>query len=85
MIVHADHAGPYLAKCVTEDMDHNSLKMAPHSPYSPDFAPYEFYPFGHVKHQLQGHEFTEGADLISAISEILSQIPTDTSVDVFDD
>jgi hypothetical protein len=44
-----------------------------------------FFRFGYVKHQLQGHEFTEGAELVSAISEILNQIPTDTLIDVFDD
>jgi hypothetical protein len=42
------------------------------------------YLFGYVKHRLQGHEFTEGAELVSAISEILNQIPTDTLADVFD-
>jgi hypothetical protein len=50
-------------------MNHNSLKRAPHPPYSPDLAPSDFYQFGYVKHQLQGHEFTEGAEIISAISE----------------
>jgi hypothetical protein len=63
-------------------MDHNSLKRVPHPPSSSDLAPSDFYLFGYVKHQLQGHEFTEGAKLVSAIFEILNQIPTDTSVDI---
>jgi hypothetical protein len=50
--------------------------------YSPDLAPSDFFLFGYVRHQLQGHEFTEGAELVSAISEFLNQIPTDTLVDV---
>jgi hypothetical protein len=66
-------------------MDHNWWKRAPHPPYSPDLAPSDFYLFAYVKHQLQGHEFTEGAELVSAISEILNQIPTDTLIDAFDD
>jgi hypothetical protein len=66
-------------------MDHNSLKRAPHPPYSPDLAPSDFYLFGYIKHQLQGHEFTEGTELVSAISEILNQIPINTLVDVSDD
>jgi hypothetical protein len=66
-------------------MDHNSLKRAPHSPYSPDLAPTDFYLFGYVRHQLQGHEFTERTELVSAISEILNQIPTNTLVDVSGD
>jgi hypothetical protein len=71
MIVHANNAGPHVAKCVTEYMDQNSLKRAPHPPHSHDLALSYLYLFGHVKHQLQGHEFTEGAGLVSAISEIL--------------
>jgi hypothetical protein len=62
-------------------MDHNSLKRAPHPPDSPDPAPSDFSLFGYVKYQLQGHEFTEGAELISAVSEFLNQIPTDTLFD----
>jgi hypothetical protein len=85
MIVRADNAGPHVVKWVTEYMDSPLLKRAPHSPYSPDLAPSDFYLFEYVKHQLQGHEFTEGAEIVSAISEILNQIPTDTLVDAFDD
>jgi hypothetical protein len=66
-------------------MDHASLKRAPHPPDSHDLAPSDFYLFGHIRHQLQGHECTEGAELVSAISEILKQTPTDTLVDIFDD
>jgi hypothetical protein len=82
MIVHADNSGPNGAKCVTEFMDHNSKKRAPHLSYSPDIAPSDFYLFGYVKHQLQGHEFTKRAEIVSVISEILNQIPIDTLIDV---
>jgi hypothetical protein len=66
-------------------MDHNSLKIAPHPPYSPDLAISDFYLFGYVKDQLQGHEFKEGAELVSVISEILNQISPDILGDAFDD
>jgi hypothetical protein len=85
MIVYADHASPHFAKCVTEYVDHHSLQRVPHPPYSLDLALPDFHLFGYVKHQLQGHEFTEGTQFVSAISEILNQIPTDTLIDVFDD
>jgi hypothetical protein len=49
-IAHADNAGPHVAKCVTEYMDRNSLKRAPHPPYSPDLTSSDFYLFGYVKH-----------------------------------
>jgi hypothetical protein len=59
MIVHAENAGPPVGKCVMEEMDHDSLKRAPHPPCSPDLTPSDFYLFGYVKHQLQVHEFME--------------------------
>jgi hypothetical protein len=41
-IVHADNAGPHVAKCVTESMDHNSLKR--HLILSsPVLGPSDFY------------------------------------------
>jgi hypothetical protein len=84
-IVYADNTGPHAAKCATEYMDDNSLKRATHPPLSPDLAPSDFCLFEYVKHQLQGHEFTEGAELVSAISELLNQISIDLLVDIFDD
>jgi hypothetical protein len=84
-MVHTDIAGPHVAKCVTEYRDHNSLKRVPHPPYSLDLVPSDFCLFVYVKRQFQGHEFADGAELISGISEILNQIPADTLVDVFED
>jgi hypothetical protein len=80
IIVHANKAGPHVAKYVRGYLDHNPLKRAPHPPDSPDLAPSDFYLFGHVSHQLQGHELTEGAQFVSAISDIFDQIPKDTLV-----
>jgi hypothetical protein len=85
MIVHGDNTGPYVATCATEYMDHNSLKRAPHPPYSLDITPSGFYLFRYLKHHFQGHEFTEGAELVSDTSNILNQMPTDTLLYVFDD
>jgi transposase len=49
-IIHADNAGPHVAKCVMEYMDHHSLKRAPRPPDSPDLASTDFDLFGYVKH-----------------------------------
>jgi hypothetical protein len=49
MIIHADNAGPHVSICVTEYMDHNSLKKAGHPPYSPDLAASDFYRFGQFR------------------------------------
>jgi hypothetical protein len=42
MIVRADNADLNVAECIKEYMDHNSLKRAPHPPYSPDLASSDF-------------------------------------------
>jgi transposase len=42
-IFYAANAGRDVARSITEYMDHNSLKRAPHPPYSPDLAPSDFY------------------------------------------
>jgi hypothetical protein len=59
MMLHAENASPHVAKCVTEYMDHNSLKRALHVPCSPDLASSDCYLFGYAKHQLQGHGLKE--------------------------
>jgi hypothetical protein len=82
MIIHTDNAALHVAKCVTDNMDHISLKRALHPPNSPDLASSDFYLSGYVKHQLQRYKFTKEADLVSAISEIWNRIPTDILVDV---
>jgi hypothetical protein len=38
-VIHADNARPYCDKTVAGFLDHNSLRQAPHPPYSPDLAP----------------------------------------------
>jgi hypothetical protein len=85
MIIHGDNGGQHVAKCVTKYMDHNKLKRVPHPPYSPDLARFDCYLFEYSKHQLQGHEFTEGAELVSAFCEILNHVPTDALANVFND
>jgi hypothetical protein len=85
MIAHVGSPGSHGAECVTEYMDYNTLKRVSHPPYSPDLASSDFYLFGYFEHQSQGHEFTEGAEFGSAISEILNRIPADTLGDVFND
>jgi hypothetical protein len=45
----------------------NSMKKAPHPPYSPGLAPTDSLLFGDVKRQLSGCSFNSAADLLAAI------------------
>jgi hypothetical protein len=49
LIVHADNARPHTAKMTSQFMEQNSMQRAPHSAYSLDLAPSDFYLFGYVK------------------------------------
>jgi hypothetical protein len=48
----------------------NSVRRRAHLPYSPVFAPSDFFPFGHVKHHLQGTIFGSREELLEPIGEI---------------
>jgi hypothetical protein len=50
------------------------MKSAPHSPYSPDLAPSDFYPFGYVKRCLAGLSFEDADQLLAAIEGVLDGI-----------
>jgi hypothetical protein len=47
--------------------EENRLRLAVHPPYSPDFAPPDFFLFGHIKHYLQEIAFPSREGLLAAI------------------
>jgi hypothetical protein len=57
--------------------------MAPHPRYSPNLAPYDFFLFGRLKHQLEGIEFPSEEALLAAIQQVLSDLTVDTLKAVF--
>jgi hypothetical protein len=69
-IVHADNACPHTAKVTLDFLRRNAMKRAQHPPYSPDFAPSDFYLFGRVKQLLTGYEFADREALLHAIEDI---------------
>jgi hypothetical protein len=59
------------------------IGRVPDPPYSPDLAPSDFWPFGHVKTSLVGQTFDEPEQLPEAITELLNQIQPPEVVAVF--
>jgi hypothetical protein len=51
--------------------------MTPHPPDSYDFAPSDFFLFGHVKHVIEGADFLSEETLLAAIQSIVSDLTTD--------
>jgi histone-lysine N-methyltransferase SETMAR len=83
LIIHADHAKTHTAQRTHKNGQENRLEIAPHLPYSPDLAPSDFFLFGHVKHALEGDEFTSEEALLAAIHSVLSNLTGDTLRAVF--
>jgi histone-lysine N-methyltransferase SETMAR len=71
LIMHADNAGPPIAKVTLDLMRCNARKKAPHPPYSPYLAPSDFCLFGHARPLQRGYEFVDREGLLHAINDIL--------------
>jgi hypothetical protein len=54
MLATQDFTPPENAQLFCEE---NWLRLAVHPPNSPDFAPSDFFLFGHIEHCLQGIAF----------------------------
>jgi hypothetical protein len=61
----------------------NETKKGPHSPYSPDLAPSDFFLSGYAKRNLMGHRAENSSRLLVCIQAILRAIPGGTLVEVF--
>jgi transposase len=72
--VHEENARPHTAKKVTEFLAGNRMKRAPHPPYSPDLAPYDFDLFGYIKDRLAGASFEEPDQIFQKIDAIVQSI-----------
>ena len=83
LVVHADNARPHVSRKVKEYLEGQSLRTAPHPPYSPDLAPSDFFLFGDVKRMLQGSEFQATEELLEAVVAILNAIPAETLIGTF--
>jgi hypothetical protein len=70
LIVPSDNVRSHTAKRVNQFLINNGMMKALHLLYSPDFAPYDFFLFSHIKSQLMGRSFDDGDQLLMAIKEI---------------
>jgi hypothetical protein len=80
--LHLDNA---LTHRADDDFDHLGIIRLPHSPYSPDLAPCDFWLFGNLKTKLEGSNFTSAGQLIVKLNEMLMDIPLHEFISVFDE
>ncbi|EGI58758.1 Mariner Mos1 transposase, partial [Acromyrmex echinatior] len=58
-----DNARPYVAKVVKKYLETLKWDVLPHSPYSPDIAPSDYWFFRRMQHDLASHGFTSCAEI----------------------
>ncbi|GFY33005.1 histone-lysine N-methyltransferase SETMAR [Trichonephila clavipes] len=54
----------------------NELKFElhlPHAPYSPDFAPYDYFLFQNLKKWLSGQRFSNDEEMLSAVNDYFEE------------
>jgi histone-lysine N-methyltransferase SETMAR len=74
LLMHADNARPHTTKLSTQYFNENRMKSAPHSPYSPNLAPSDFYLIGYVKRCISGLSFEDADQLLAAVKGVLEYI-----------
>jgi hypothetical protein len=74
LIVYADNTRRHTVRLSVEFFKDNRMKMAPHSRYSPDLAPSDFYLFGYVKECLARRSFVDAEELCEAGRGVLDSI-----------
>ena len=67
--LYLDNCRVHNSKNTSEAIDHFGFKRAPHTLYSPDIPPSDFFLFGHTKTKLKGHYFESADDLINEIKK----------------
>ncbi|GFT32608.1 histone-lysine N-methyltransferase SETMAR [Trichonephila clavipes] len=51
-LLHHDNARPHIVRSVLDVLQQNNVEMLPHSPYSPDLTPCDFWLFPQLKKPL---------------------------------
>jgi hypothetical protein len=85
LVIHADNPKAHTAQQCIAFRAENRLGLTTHEPHSPDLTPSDFLLFGHVKHFLPEIALASHEELLTAIGEIVTDIPKETLHCLFDD
>lgn len=73
-LLHHDNAPAHSALVVQEFLASHNIATVPHSPYSPDLAPLDFYAFPKVKTRLKGHRYSSVEEVQKATTAVLKDV-----------
>ena len=69
MLFHHDNAPAHTSAIVTAKLFNLCYKILPHSPYSPDLAPSDYFLFPNMKTWLGGKRVSSNEEIIAATNE----------------
>jgi hypothetical protein len=82
-VLHMDNSPVQKSIAVTEKVASLRLALAPHSQYSPDLTPSNFFLFDYLKEKIVGIDFWSPQELIDWIQSTFEAIPTHVLDEVF--
>jgi transposase len=68
-----------------EKIEELGFILVPQPPYSPDFAPCDFFLFGYLKRHLQRKHFATEDQVIAAVRVVFDKTPLQTFHNIMDD
>jgi hypothetical protein len=72
--LHLDNCGVHFSKVTERFVAEKHILCVPQLPYSPDLAPSDFWPFGHLKNSLARWKFDEPEELLKGITSFLQGV-----------
>ncbi|CAG8527856.1 6959_t:CDS:2 [Cetraspora pellucida] len=75
VMLHHDNASSHTVKVVTKYLKRECITLLPHSPYSSDLAPCNFFLFPKLKQELAGQHFERIENLARAVNSVINTIP----------
>jgi transposase len=82
-MLHHDNAPPHASLLIREFLAKQETIVVPQPPYSPDFAPAEFFLFPKLKSTLKGSQFQTVEKIKENSLQNLGAIPQSTFQDAF--
>jgi transposase len=82
-VLHMDNSPVHKSRAVTERVASLRLVLTLYPPYSPDFAPSDFFLFGYLKKKMIRINFESPRELIDWIQSICEAIPRHVLDEIF--
>ncbi len=77
-LLHHDNAPAHTAIRTVDFLASKGARLLPHPPYSPEFAPADFFLFGYVKESLRGQQFSSAERALEAYEDAIRAIKRET-------